>query len=306
MKKDSEFYQLIYYICKEKNINLKQASFGYITELEKNGIKKHMVDECLELNSSSSSKIASDKFATYSVLVQNFVPTIKYNMVFNPKTRADYENKDMLKAMIWFDEYEGKVILKANNSSEGKDVFFIDNKEKLKEKIIEEFKNGNNSVSICPFYNINFEYRTIFLDGEILCYYKKQKPYVIGNNKDSLRELISKLDINEFYENLDLNYVPKQGEKVEIFWKHNLSQGAIATLEIDDKIKEKLKNIAISAGKAIGIRFASIDIAELDTGEFLVIEINSVVCMNKFSKQVKNGLEIEKNIFSKAIDKMFD
>lgn len=139
MKSDSEFYKLIEEICEEKNIKMESVSFGYITELEKNGIKKHMVGTSLELNSSSSSKIASDKFACFSVLVQNEVPTIKYNMVFNPKTRSQYESKDLLKAFLWFDEYNGKVILKANNSSEGKDVFKIKNKEDLKLRILDEF-----------------------------------------------------------------------------------------------------------------------------------------------------------------------
>lgn len=139
MKSDSEFYKLIFNICKEKNIKIEQVSFGYITELEKNGIKKHMVGTSLELNSSSSSKIASDKFACFSVLVQNEVPTIKYNMIFNPKTRSQYENKDLLKALVLFEEYGKKVILKANNSSEGNDVLIIKNKEDLKLRILDEF-----------------------------------------------------------------------------------------------------------------------------------------------------------------------
>jgi glutathione synthase/RimK-type ligase-like ATP-grasp enzyme len=306
MKKDSEFFKLISDICEEKNIKLKTASFGYITELEKNGIKKHMVGTSLELNSVSSFKIASDKFATYSILVQNSIPVIKHNMVFNSITRSEYENKDIAKAMLWFDEYNGKVILKANDSSEGKDVFCITNKEKLKYKIIEEFTKGKDSVSICPFYNINFEYRAIFLDGEILFCYKKQKPFVIGDGIKTIEELISSENINKVYENLDLNYVPKENEKIEMSWKHNLSQGAIASLEIDEKIKEKVLSLAVKAGNAIGIRFASVDIAELETGELLVMEINSSVCMNKFAEQIEDGKNIEKEIFSTAIDRMFE
>jgi len=36
------------------------------------------------------------------------------------------------------------------------------------------------------------------------------------------------------------------------------------------------------------------------------MEINSNVCMNKFSEICEKGKEIEKEIFSKAIDKMFE
>ena len=36
------------------------------------------------------------------------------------------------------------------------------------------------------------------------------------------------------------------------------------------------------------------------------MEINSSVCMNKFSKIVLNGYDISKNIYEKAINKMFE
>lgn len=306
MTRESDFFKLINEICKEKNINIRTASFGYITELEKNGKIRHLVGNGLELNSASSYKIASDKFATYAVLVQNHVPTIKYNMVFNPSTRSEYENNDMLKAMIWFEEYGRKVILKANSSSEGKDVFCITNKEKLKSKIIEEFSNNKDSVSICPFYNIDFEYRTIILDGEILYCYKKKKPSVIGNGQNNLEELIMLAKIENVYDDLDLSYIPKENEEVEVSWKHNLSQGAKPIIDICESKKSEIYTIAKNAAKAIGIRFASVDIAETADGELLVMEINSSVCMDKFSKLIENGYQIRKDIFSKAIDKMFE
>lgn len=306
MTRESNFFKLIEAICKEKKINIRTASFGYITELEKEGVVRHLVGNSLELNSASSYKIASDKFATYAVLVQNNVPTIKYNMVFNPSTRSNYENNDILKAMIWFEEYGGKVILKANLSSEGKDVFFIQNKEELKMKIIEEFSNNKDSLSICPFYNIDFEYRVIILDNEALYCYKKKKPSVTGNGKNTLEELILLEHIENIYEDLDLSYIPLENEEIEISWKHNLSQGAKPIINIDGNKKDKIYQIAKDAAKAIGIRFASVDIAELSTGELLVMEINSSVCMDKFSKIVEDGYQIEKNIFSKAIDKMFE
>ena len=305
MKKQSDFYKLIEELCKEKNIKMRTSSFDYITELEKDGIKRHMVGNSLELNSASSFKIASDKYATFSVLEQNNIPTIKYNMVFNPQTRSAFENDDISKAEMWFEEYGNKVIVKANSSSQGKDVFCISDKVELKEKILELFEENNDTISICPFYDIDFEYRVIMLDNECLYCYKKQKPFVKGDGKSSLRELISKLDILDVYDNLNLDYIPDNGEKIEISWKHNLAQGAIPSVEIENDKKIIIEEIAKNAAKSIGIRFASVDIAETKDKELLVMEINSNVCMNKFSKMVKDGYKIEKEIFSKAIDKMF-
>ena len=40
--------------------------------------------------------------------------------------------------------------------------------------------------------------------------------------------------------------------------------------------------------------------------ELLVMEINSNVCMDKFASNISNGLQIEYEIFSNAIDRMFE
>ena len=305
MRKDSDFYNLIKKICEDKGISMRSASFGYVTELKKGDKIRYIVGDSLELNTATSFKIASDKFACFSVLTQNEIPSIKYNMIFNPKTRTDYENDDIKKAMILFDQYGGKAILKANSSSQGKDVFYITDKETLKNKIVEEFANNKDSVSICPFYNIGYEYRAIFLDGEIIFCYKKEKPYVVGNGINTIRELIEDINSSDIYDNLDLNYVPNKNEKVEVSWKHNLCLGGIPNLEIDDETRKRVYDLAKSAGKTIGIRFASIDIAETENKELLIMEINSNVCMSKFASIVSNGLQIEYEIFSNAVDKMF-
>lgn len=280
--------------------------FGYVTELKKDGKIRHIVGETLELNSSSSYKIASDKFACFSILVQNDIPTIKYNIIFNPETRSEYENNDIKKAMILFEQYGRNVILKANNSSEGKDVFNIRDKEELKEKIIEKFLDRKDSVSICPFYDIGYEYRAIYLDGNIEFCYKKEKPFVIGDGENTIRELSKKIYIKDFNFNIDFDYIPQKNEKVELSWKHNLSLGGIVSLEIDDETRKKVYNLAKRAGDAIGIKFASIDISETIDKKLLVMEINSNVCMNRFADSVENGKQIEYEIFSKAIDKMFE
>ena len=280
--------------------------FGYVTELKKDGKIRHIVGETLELNSSSSYKIASDKFACFSILVQNDIPTIKYNIIFNPETRSEYENNDIKKAMILFEQYGRNVILKANNSSEGKDVFNIRDKEELKEKIIEEFLDRKDSVSICPFYDIGYEYRAIYLDGNIEFCYKKEKPFVIGDGENTIKELSKKIYIKDFNLDIDFDYIPQKNEKVELSWKHNLALGGIASLGIDDETRKKVYNLAKKAGDAIGIKFASIDISETIDKELLVMEINSNVCMNRFANSVENGKQIEYEIFSKAIDKMFE
>ena len=305
MLKNRPIWKIINEICTEENIKMKTLSYGYITELEKNGIKKRMVGNSLEINSANSYKIASDKYATYEMLKAYNIPTIKHHMVFNPETRSDFYNNEIERAKEVFFENNKIVILKSNDSSEGKFVFKIQDEKELEDTILNLFKEKKDTLSICPFYEIDYEYRAVFLDGEILFIYQKEKPYVIGNGNDTLEKLIENAEILEFYKELDLNYVPKKNERVEVSWKHNLSRGALPTIITDIKLKKELETLAIDAGKAVGVSFATVDIVHTKKEGLLVMEINSSVCMDKFSEKFENGYNIAKDVFKKAISKMF-
>ncbi|MNL72543.1 hypothetical protein D3C87_1978710 [compost metagenome] len=75
----------------------------------------------------------------------------------------------------------------------------------------------------------------------------------------------------------------------------------------DETLKKRIIKLAKSAAKAIDIEFATIDIAHIsDSNELKVLEINSTVCLDKFKNQLKDGREISKNIYKKAIIKMFE
>ena len=305
MLKKRPIWKIINEICTEENIKLKSMSYGYITELEKNGIKKRMVGNSLEINSANSYKIASDKYATYEMLKVYDIPTIKHYMIFNPETRSEFYDNEIEKAKKIFNENNKKIILKSNDSSEGRYVFKIEDEKELEEKILELFEDKKDTLSLCPFYDIDYEYRAVFLDGEILYLYQKEKPYVIGNGKDSLEILIKNNEILDFYEELDFQYVPKIDEKIEVSWKHNLSRGALPVEIKDEELKNRLINLAKEAGEVIGISFATVDIVHTKEDGLLVMEINSSVCMDKFSEKFKDGYNIAKDIFKKAISKMF-
>lgn len=305
MLKNRPIWKIINEICNENNITMKSLSFGYITELQKGNIKRRMVGNSLEINTANSYKIASDKYATYEMLQSYDIPIIKHYMIFNPDTRSGFSKNEMEKANKIFEENNRNVILKSNDSSEGKYVFKIQNKNELEKTILNLFKEKKDTLSICPFYEIDYEYRTIYLDGEILFTYRKEKPYVIGNGVDSLEKLILKSDIQDLYNDLDLNYIPQKNEKITISWKHNLSKGANPTPIDDEYLKNRIEELAINAAKSIGITFATVDIVHTSNNELLVMEINSSVCMDKFSEKYENGYQIAKGIFEKAISKMF-
>jgi ribosomal protein S6--L-glutamate ligase len=287
---NNNFLKIIDELCEEKNITQKKMSFGWIRELKKDDKVRNIVRYTFDLNTAAFFNIACDKYATYEVLSNNNIPMIPHFMVFNPKTRTNYIDENILQKIDEvFEKYNKKIVIKANNSSQGKDVFYCHNHEEIKNIIRNLFDEGSDSVSICPYLDIEYEYRTIFLDGNIEFVYKKQKPFIVGNGKNTVKELIEKLpkhNVNyAFYENLDFGYIPEENEVIEFSWKHNLSSGALPLLiDKDDKYINQVKEIAKNAGNVMNAKFASIDISQTKQGEILVMEVNASVCMNKFSE----------------------
>lgn len=307
MDKDKPFFKAIEELCDEMNIEISEYSFGLIKQLKKDGKIRNLVRYKLDLNSGTACDIANDKYASYEILRSNKVPIIEHTMIFNPKTRKDYVTPlDLEIAKTLFKKYNRKMVIKANCSYQGKEVFLVNEEDLIEKTILDIFSRNNDSLSLCPFENLKNEYRVIVLDNECLFSYKKEKPVVVGDGIKSIGEFLAELEIEKPDKNLDIDYIPEKGEKVELNWKFNLSGGAYPK-EIDDKnSKFKIENIALMAAKAINIRFASVDIVENMDGEFKVMEVNATVCMNKFSKMFENGYEISKEIYRKALKKCFE
>jgi glutathione synthase/RimK-type ligase-like ATP-grasp enzyme len=88
-------------------------------------------------------------------------------------------------------------------------------------------------------------------------------------------------------------------------WKHNLSQGAIPKILEEGELKSRLCEIAKKVAIAMNIRFASIDIIKTKQNELLVLEVNSIVTLDKFIDNTENGYQMAKEIYAKAVEKMF-
>ena len=255
-------------ICDENNIKYTFLSRDWIIKLERDGKYAHLVGGRFSINSITASTIASDKYATYEVLKNAGIPIIEHKMIFNPKYREGFSSdfSYMDEILVYLGQQpNNKVIVKANKGSSGNDVYLCESLKEI-EDVISKIFIDKESLSICPFYDISTEYRVIYLDGECRLIYGKKASE--GN------------------------------------FKHNLSQGARVVEVEDEKLKEKLREIAIKASKEIGLRFASVDIIELTSGELLVIEVNSGVTINKYTDFVENGREIAKNIYAEVIEKM--
>lgn len=305
------FNVLMKEVCTELGIKMETLSYGWVQQLSKDGKVRHITGRRFDLNPEATGNIACDKYATYEVLSSQGVPVIKHEMIFNPATRASFIGNEgvWLKVTSEFLKY-GSLVVKPNNGCEGQGVALCKTLKEVEISIQKLFKS-HNAISICPYYDIRTEYRTFYLDGKVYLIYGKTKPFVVGDGKSSIGELIEKLNlpnksvVQENLKELDLKYVPKNEEKVSVSWKHNLSGGAKPTILNKGELYDKIEKIAISAGKAMNINFATIDIIETTDDNLYVLEINSGICATIFVESVEGGYEIIKDIYRNAIQKLF-
>lgn len=260
-----DFKNMISEICIDEKIEYREFSNGWIIELKKGNSINYITGMRFPLNSYSVATILNDKYATYTILKNNNVPIIEHKILFNPKTRKGYISdfasiKDI--KQYFKKQSNGTVIVKANEGSGGKEVYKCRSFKEICCTINKIFKT-KDSVSICPFYNIAYEHRLIYLNGQCkLAFIKKNR---VGS------------------------------------WKHNLAQGAEVYDETDEKKLEKLKEIANRVVKILNCNFVSVDIAETVDNDLLVMEVNASVSMTKYASFSEANRSIAKNIYKEAI-----
>lgn len=300
MYKEKQFNKIIKQICQEKSIQYEELSDDWIIKLTKENRNKFIVGYKFDLNNQATSEICNDKFALYAVLKSEEIPVIEYNILF--KNEEDKLEK-------YFYEYNQNVVLKPNNGTCGNNVLHICEYDKLKSEY-NKLISKCYSVDICPFYEIESEYRVIYLPTKQHIY-KKVKPIITGDGVHSVKELL--IEFNSEYfgdernlknENISVDYIPKFGEKIEYEWRFNLSRGA-KIADVDDEEKNILINMINNIIKVIDLKFVSIDIVKLTNNQYMVMEINSGVMMENLVKLQDDGIQIAKSVYGEAIDLMF-
>ena len=271
------------------------------------------------INPASAQLLAKDKTAAFQILNSNNIKAIEHKLFFNHNLQSAYtgQNGCWEEILIYAEKHrlgnEYNLICKPNKGTGGNDVIKITNRLELETAVHKMFAKYSD-LCLCPFYNIDNEYRLFFLNDEILMVFLKERPFVIGNGKDALLNLVfSKYSNNgvTFLDNLngDLNSIIPDGIVKTISWKHNLGSGARAVIVEDSECINHLAHIAKRAAGVLGIKFASIDIA-LVQGDYYIMEINSGIMLENFSRQTNingyNYYELAKNIYRKALDYLFN
>ena len=184
-----KFHDLIKEICEEEEIDLEILSGNYLLMLTKGNIQKYIWGHKFPLNSHSVGEILDDKYALYCVLNANNIPVIEHHILWNNHSKLGSETDTLL--VKYFNEFNNKVVIKPNNGSKGIGVSLVKSLEDA-QKVCQNLFIKNYSVSITPFYVIENEYRVIVLDNKVELVYAKNKPVVIGNGIDTIKDLLIK------------------------------------------------------------------------------------------------------------------
>lgn len=296
---NNKFHEMIKKIGEELDIKVTLLSDNWVTVLEKNGKIHYITDYQFDLNHHAIGNIMDDKGLFYDLLNYKNIPVIEQYVIFS--------NYDKQNVLDYFNYHDNKIVVKANISNAGREVFKV-NDENTLFKIIDKLLLKQYSISLCPYYDIKNEYRVIILNGKIRLIFGKTKPFIIGDGKKNVLELAK--EYNEYYKDHpekieNKNYIPGKDEKIELSFKFNLSSGAKTFTKIEDNLKNEITSLALKVANELNITFASIDIVDVNN-KLLVMEANSGVTLNIYILQNEDGYNIAYNIYKDAIKLMFE
>lgn len=307
MYKERQLVKIIKEICLENNYKLQTYSDEWVLEIIDNrGASCLIMGYKFPNNNASISKICDDKCALSSVLVGKGISCVKHVYLEKPSSPM-YDGVNVYDVLQDFINKYKSVVCKINSGSGGNYVYCANNYTELKQYADRIFAKSR-AIAVSPKIDIQNEYRVIVENGEVKLMYNKMRPTVVGDGVHTISELCANMKISDNNKIAQLDYlrVPKINEIVTVSWKHNLAQGSKPDIDLPIEIKAKLKDIALHTAKVLDINFASIDIVVDDNNNYMVLEINSGVMMEKFSRESCENYIIAKSIYSDAIKHYFN
>ena len=298
--------------CTEHEIAIEVRSDGWLIVMQRGDQRRCAFGYDLGLNSAVAHRIANDKAATAEVLALAGIACVPHTLFLSPEMNQYVSEPGSWEAMLrLLAEHPNGIVIKPNEGTTGESVFMVSTKPAL-ELAVSRIFASHLSLAISPLVDIQDEIRVVVLDGDSLLVYGKNRPSITGDGQRSLLELalaatpvaqrstvlpgmIADLD------KADLDFVLPPGQRRVLNWRHNLDSGARPTLLSGGKTRDACAEIAIRAAKAVDIRFASIDVVQVD-GVWQVLEINSGVMMEALSKLHPDLVYAAYNL---ALDRLF-
>ncbi len=230
-------------------VDLRWHSEHWVAELRSHGRRCHVVGYNFPLNDAASALLATDKVATSVLLSDDGVPHVPHRLL---RWRPHESVSDMAARL------PVPVVLKPLSSSGGRDVCRAESPDRLL-AALSALTARYSALTVSPWMPIRHEYRVVVLNGRTELVFEKRcaGPRLEAGHTD-------------------------WDDGVE--WRHNLKLGASAVVLDHPEVCGPLGGLARRAMACLGLAFGSVDIVEVD-GELAVIEVNSGVCLERFSRQ---------------------
>ena len=296
----NEFHNIIKEIGQELGIKVTFLSDGWLIILEKDNKTHYINGYKFDLNNHGIGNVLDDKGLFYDAMSYKNLPTIERLSI--------YETYNKEEILDYFKKNNNELIVKGNIGTCGKNVYLVNNEIDLFNKM-DRILLKQDSISIEPFYDIINEYRVILLNGDVKIVYGKERPTIIGDGIHTVKELAIRFN-DYFVENSktikEPDYIPSNGEVIELDFRFNLSTGARLFTEIDNELKNRVIDMAKLVANSLDISFASVDIIYTKDNKLFVLEANSGVMMDNYIKQSLNGYKNAYNVYKEAIKTMFN
>jgi len=223
------------------------------------------------------------------------VPCIPHTLFLSPELNEYVPALGTWEAMLGLlDRHARGIVVKPNEGTTGRSVFMVSSKPRL-ELAVNRIFASHLSLAISPFVDIDDEVRVVLIDDRPLVVYSKNRPSIIGDGKHSLLELALAATPPERRSSV----LPGMVATLD---KEDLDSGAQPMVLEQGEVREACTAIAIKAANAIGMRFGSVDVVQVD-GAWRILEINSGVMMEALSKLHP---DLVYAAYSAALDKVFD
>lgn len=291
--------------------NLELSTQILIREAIKRGIKFSILDGVENFISLSkdnkteyikqATKTSKDNYVNV-LMMENKVITKKVlqkSSINTPKGDEFNSIEEAKEAVYKFENMPVVVKPKSTNFGIGINIFPNGATRLELEKAIEYAFEHDNSIIIEEFFE-GKEFRFLVIGDKVLGVLNRVPANVKGDGINSIEKLVSiknenslrgkgyktpleKIIIDENVKlflnnkNLDIAYVPKEGEIVYLRENSNISTGG-DSIDYTDVMPQRFKNIAIEATKSIGATICGVDMAikdyKLSDSDYTIIELN--------------------------------
>ena len=326
------FRHMLQSIAAEHSLELITKSHGWLNIFRSTTLNIDCVlyGTSFPLNGQSCAKLAADKTATTIILDLHNVPHVPHYLATNPNMiYSGFKNSNRAINGTWPHLIQTLaqhqvLVFKPKEGSMGRSTYKVHNQLEMEQAWMELLAKRRD-FCISPFVDIEHEYRCIFLDNDMHICFRKNVPCVTGDGVSSVAKLIAeyeqivhkKMTLSKEVQ-AQLEVVLAVDHVLMLDWCHNLSRGSRADKIISDELRVDLHKLGLQTMKALGLRFASVDIVKLTAtavsrskdfvipdNRLLVLEVNGSVSVGGYVTQHPEDFEIGRQMFSNAVGLFF-